>query len=409
MKFSILPKIQTVFSRLRSISSNEPISGLSLIIIIFLDIFVLISLFQGLSDQTASFTTPADIIPYNCQTIAIDTENSNKTQKIEQILSQVRNYQYDTYTSYKYTPSEGRHPEDLHPDCLQLQTSFKKLQDDSDFLKLLDIRDQISNREISIESEINRLKGGYDTVLLEKIANQPANQSISDTSAGTIREDLQKRTTELEQIRAEEKENLALIEQNNNLQAILTLLTPELAKTLRSALAKLEFYYPLKRLGVELLFLMPIFLLVWFWNGRSISRENGAQSLVSSHLLVVIFIPIFWKICEGVLEIIPERFLLFVMKFLQDLQILMLWYYFLILLAIGATLAIIYFLQKKIFSRKRLIEKRVEHSECQFCGKHLRESDIFCPFCGESQFRKCSKCKEETYREIPICRKCGKE
>lgn len=407
MKFSLLPKIQTVFSRLRSISSNEPLSGLSLVIILFLDIFVLVSLFQGLADQTASFTTPADVIPYNCQTIAINTENFDTPQKVDQILSQVRNYQYSMGTSYgmsyKYTPSEGRHPEDLHPDCLRIQTSFEKLQNDEAFLKLLDTQDQINNRKTSVETEINRLRGGYDTVLLEKIANQPPSESINETTAGTIKEDLQKRTEELEQIRMEEKANLALIEQNSNLQAILTSLTPELAKSLRATLSGLEFTYPLKRLGVELLFLIPLFLLVWVWNSRSIARENGAQSLVSSHLLVVIFIPIFWKICEGVLEIIPERFLQTIMKFLQDLQILMLWYYFLILLAIGVTLAVIYFLQKKVFSHKRLVEKRVEHSECQFCGKHLRETDSFCPFCGESQFRKCKNCKEDTYRELPIC------
>ena len=101
MKFSLLPRIQSVFSRLRSINANEPLSGLSLVIIIFLDIFVLTALFQGLSDQTASFTTPSDVIPYNCQAIAIDTANYDKSQKIDQILSQARNYQYDTYTSYK--------------------------------------------------------------------------------------------------------------------------------------------------------------------------------------------------------------------------------------------------------------------------------------------------------------------
>ncbi|HBB27498.1 TPA: zinc ribbon domain-containing protein, partial [Candidatus Gracilibacteria bacterium] len=119
--------------------------------------------------------------------------------------------------------------------------------------------------------------------------------------------------------------------------------------------------------------------------------------------------PIFWKICEGILEIIPERLLQALMKFLQDLQILMLWYYFLILLAIGVALMSIYFLQKKVFNKKRLIEKRIEHGQCQFCGKRLREGDNHCPFCGENQFRKCTKCKEETYRELPICRKCGEE
>ena len=94
MKISLLPKIQSVFSRLRSIGDKEPLSGLSFIIIIFLDIFVLTALFQGLSDQTASFTTPSDVIPYSCQRIAIDTENYDKSQKRNQILTEVRNYQY---------------------------------------------------------------------------------------------------------------------------------------------------------------------------------------------------------------------------------------------------------------------------------------------------------------------------
>lgn len=373
MQFSLLPKIQSVFSRLRSISSNEPLSGLSLIIIIFLDIFVLVALFQGLADQTASFTTPSDVIPSNCQTIAIDTENFTKEQKINQVLSQVRMYQYDTYSSYRDTPAAGRHPADLHPECLKIDALFEKMHGDTEFYKVLDARDQIINRRSSVQSDIDRLQGSYDTILQEKIADQPKDRSISGTSADAIKQDLQKRTEELGKILEEEKANLAVIGQNSNLQGILASLTPELAKSLRTILDRLEFYYPLKRVGVELLFLIPLFLIVWLWNDRSIRRENGAQSLVSSHLLVVVFIPIFWKICEAVLDIIPERLLQAIMKWLQDLQILMFWYYFLILLAIGVALAAIYFLQKKVFNRKRLIEKRIEHSECQYCGKRLRE------------------------------------
>lgn len=218
MKTSILAKIQSVFSRLRSIGNNEPISGLSFIIIIFLDIFVLIALFQGLSDQTASFTTPSDVIPYNCQSIAIDTQNYDKSQKIIRLLSQARSYQYDSYTSYDYTPSEGRHPASLHPECRKIEELFTKMRNDADFYKLLDVREQILNRKSSIESDMSRLKGSYDTVLLEKIANQPKDQSISETSAGTIKQDLQKRTEELEKVREEEKANLAQIEANTHLQ-----------------------------------------------------------------------------------------------------------------------------------------------------------------------------------------------
>ncbi len=408
MRFSILPKIQSVFGRLRSISKSEPLSGLSLVIIIFLDIFVLVALFQGLSDQTASFTTPSDVIPYNCRAIAIDTENYDAAQKRDQVLSQVRTYQYDSTNPY-YVSSSGRHPEDLNADCRKIEELFGKLVADSELIKLLDTRDQMSNRKSTIQSDINSLRGIYPTTLLEKMADQPKEDSISETSAGTIKQDLKKLSDELAKITEEDKANMALIEQDNNLQGILAYLTPDLAKNLRSTLARLEFNYPLKRLGVELLFLIPLFLLIMVWNDRSIKHESGAQTLVSSHLLVVVFIPIFWEICYAIFEIIPKQLLQKLMQFLQDLQILMFWYYFLILLAIGVALASIYFLQKKIFNKKRLIEKRIEKQECQFCGKHLREWDICCPFCGENQFRKCGKCKEETYHELPICRKCGKE
>lgn len=374
MRFPLLSKIQSIFSRLRSIGNNEPLSVLSLVIIIFLDIFVLVTLFQGLSGQTASFTTPRDIISYNCETIAIVTENYDKQQKIDQILSQARNYQYEKYSPYQYIPSGGNNnPKDLHPECLQIDNLFVRMKSDAEFYKLLDAREQINNRRSSLQADIEKLRGSYDTVLQEKIANQPKDQSISTSGAETIKQNVQKNTKELGKLLEEEKANRVQIEQNKSLQEILNHLTPELAKTLRMTLSRLEFYYPLKRLGVELLFLIPLFLLVYLWSDRSIRRGNGTQTLVSSHLLVVIFIPIFWKICEAIFEIIPERFLQTIMKFLQDFHILMFWYYFLILLAIGVALASIYFLQKKVFNKKRLIEKRIERSECQFCGKRIKE------------------------------------
>lgn len=127
MQFSLLPKIQSVFSRLRSMSKNEPLSGLSFVIIIFLDIFVLFLLFQGLSDQTASFTTPSDIIPTNCQNIAIDTENFDKSQKIDQILSRAKSYQYHDYSDYRSSSTIGNHPEYLHPECLKIQNLFGEI------------------------------------------------------------------------------------------------------------------------------------------------------------------------------------------------------------------------------------------------------------------------------------------
>ena len=135
--------------------------------------------FKGFLIKPASFTTPSDIIPSNCQNIAIDTENYDKSQKIDQILSRAKSYQYDDYSNYRSTSTVGNHPASLHPECLKIQNLFGEMISDMDFYKLLDEREQIMNRRISIESDISRLKGTYDTVLLEKIANQPKSQSIS--------------------------------------------------------------------------------------------------------------------------------------------------------------------------------------------------------------------------------------
>jgi len=169
----------------------------------------------------------------------------------------------------------------------------------------------------------------------------------------------------------------------------------------------LNFWYPVKKLAMQLLFLLPLFAVFYAWNSASIKGSRSLQTLVSSHLLVVSFIPIFCKIIETVYDIIPKQLLHKLIALLTSLKLVAIWHYLIIALAIGAALFLIYIFQKKLFSREKLIERRIAKGECQQCGKHLPTGARACPFCGYVQFSNCPACGKPKHSQAHHCWACG--
>jgi len=116
-----------------------------------------------------------------------------------------------------------------------------------------------------------------------------------------------------------------------------------------------------------------------------------------------------FKVLELLYEIIPKKILKKVIDLLESLQLVALWYYLLMGLAILTALALIYLLQKKLFSHERLLERRIARGQCQECGVHLQGDIAACPFCGFGQFRECSHCNRPTSVHGKYCRECGHE
>lgn len=174
-------------------------------------------------------------------------------------------------------------------------------------------------------------------------------------------------------------------------------------------LRTLNYWYPVKKLGMQLIFLLPIFAAFYLWNNASIRKKRGVQTLVSSHLLAVSFIPILSIIIETVYDIIPKRLLKEVIDLLQALKLVAIWHYLVIALAVAAALFLIYIFQKKLFSREKLLERRISRGECQQCGKHLPFGAQACPFCGFRQFRTCSNCSSSMHVHGKYCRECGEK
>lgn len=379
---------------------DQPLGKAALVIIIFLDIFILTAIFNGLGDHTRQLSAPDDYIPGICREIVVNHQ-WNPTNRIDNLSRIITSY---SQSYYRYSDKK----KERHPLCAPYLESLDQLKKDKELTSVFEERSK-SEREVKeLQSGINSLKGAYDTSLLETVAKQQEGQAQVDA----IKEDLQKKTNDLNGL----KERIAALEQSINdhagvkaLWGRLQTLREQDRQALLSDLRSLNFWYPVKKLGMQMVFLLPLLAVFYLWNSASIRKNRGLQTLVSSHLLVVSFIPVFCKIIETIYDIIPRKLLKTLIELLESLKLVAVWHYLVIALAVAAAVFLIYIFQKKLFSREKLLERRIAKGECQQCGKHLPDGAQACPFCGFVQFRQCGHCNSQTHVHGKYCRVCGKQ
>ena len=203
-----------------------------------------------------------------------------------------------------------------------------------------------------------RVKGTYDTALLEAIASKEAQES----RVATLREENADRTVAMDELVRSERQLRGMLDRDERIRALYELIegvSEADRETLREDLRRLNFWYPVKKLGMEMLFLLPLFLVFYAWNARSIARDRPFQTLVSSHLLVVALIPVFFKLIELVYDILPRKLLRHLVELLESLRLVAIWHYLLIGVAVLAALALIYLFQRKLFSREKMMQRRI--------------------------------------------------
>jgi hypothetical protein len=380
---------------------NEPLGKAALVIIMALDLFILISVFDGLAAHTAQLTSPDEHIPELCRDIVLDA-HWNPSNRLEQLARMVSTY----HASY-LLPDERVERKPVHAVCAPLMRAFKAIRDDQGLSGNLGdlLRLQKETGDLRVEQE--RLKGAYDTTLLEAIANKEK----SETQVASLRQELAQKTGAMEEVVSRQRQLAEGLERNERVRALYALVAgvSEAERTsLRDDLRRLNFWYPVKRLGMEMLFLLPLFLVFYAWNARSIARNRPFQTLVSSHLLVVALIPAFFKLVELVYDILPRKLLKHVIALLESLKLVAIWHYLLIGAAVLAALALIVVFQRKLFSREKLMQRRIAKGQCQHCGLHLPADGRYCTACGADQYRICAGCHELTHVYGKYCRACGR-
>jgi len=392
-------RFTTIRSNLISLDS-QPLSKAALIIILFLDIFILISIFDGLEKHTRQLSSPDDYIPYSCREIVINRD-WNPTSRLDNLSAILLSYS----NSY-YRIEENR--QEHHPVCAPYLEQLDRMKNNRELLALFEERGRFDREAQLLQREIGNLKGAYDTALLETMAAQRAGQGNIDA----IKQDVQGKSNTLNTLRG----RITGLEQQINGDRLVKLfwekletLQPADRERLKADLRTMNFWHPVKRLAMQMIFLLPLFVIFALWNNASISNNRGTQKLVSSHLLVVSFIPIFFKIIETVYDIIPKKLLKRLIELLESLKLVAIWHYLVIAVAVAAALFLIYLFQKKLFSRDKLMERRIAKGLCQQCGKHLPPGSMACPFCGFAQFKPCDTCNQPTPVYGKYCKACGKK
>ena len=273
-----LGKIKTHLTSL----DDQPLGKAALVIILFLDIFILIAIFNGLDEHTRQLSSPDEYIPYSCREIVIN-RHWNPTNRIDN-LSQIIISSSNSY----YRIEEKK--KDRHPVCVPYIDLFDQIKNDKVLTRIFDERNKFDLEAKELQRGIDNLKGAYDTTLLETIAKQQESQ----TKVDAIKKDFQQKTSDLNIL----KNRIASLEQTINGDAKVKLLWEKLQglqeqdrQNLLTDLRRLNFWYPVKKLGMQLIFLLPLFAVFYAWNNASIRKNRGVQTLVSSHLLGVSFHP----------------------------------------------------------------------------------------------------------------------
>ena len=398
---SIKGKFSEIKASLTHINDREPLSKLSLVVIIFLDIFILITLFQGLDDHTSQLTSPGEYIPEICREIFI-TQKWTKADRISKLSNVVTSYNSSAYTNEKVDDN------DIHPLCQTCIGTIKKIKKNDNIKSLFNKREQLDEHFSNLEGEIKSLKTLYDTWLLEKISDN--NNSMDKNNIHAIKQNIFRKRNEANSLINQITSIDATLNNNSDIALLfqtIDKIDKNSRENLKADLENIKFWFPAKKLLMQLIFLLPLFVIFYLWTSKSKKKGSGLQTLISSHLLVITFIPVFLKISEAIYDIIPKKILKMLWDLLISLKLVAVWHYFIILLSIGFALLTIYIIQKRIFNRDKLIERRIIKGYCINCGKKIPRGTKACPLCGFKQFIECSMCGEETFVHGKYCKNCG--
>ncbi len=403
VKFRYL--INQFFNKSRTIN-NEPLNKVSLIVIIIVDIFILINVFNGLNDISNWHLSPSE--QYPCYQEWNSFQNQTIVDKEYRILRSASSDQDFNPTNYPTSDQSfkasrlGR----VNDICLRYETARKSINniDNQKIIKSIDAKQQQISK---LAQANNTLRSQYDSTLLEKIAGQPRNQLINQVSAEKAKEQLIQNEREITTLQAEIS-NLKkdFLTSSSSLQFLNLLQNKAQFNQVYSGYKNASFWYPTIQFAFQALFLLPLISIALFIH-RIAQRQNyGLISLISWHLLVIFFIPLILKIFEFLqFDIIFDFLFKIIQTIFGGLIFLISYVYILIVPLIG--FGIIKLFQTFIFNPKGQVTKRFQQSRCLRCAKRIRQNDIYCPHCGYNQYIYCSHCHKPTYKHLPYCKHCG--
>ncbi|MBW4694727.1 MAG: ABC transporter permease [Lyngbya sp. HA4199-MV5] len=397
--------IDRFFNRARTIN-NEPLNKVSLIVIILIDIFILVNVFTGLGDISRWHLSPSESYPCYAEWQAYRTQPKN--DKEYEMLRRSLPDEFGAELPFQQTYAQAGqgHLGKVSEVCLSYAVAKDKLNTPAN-QQLLKTVNQKQSSIAKLEQSNQTIRSEYDSTLLEKIANQPREQSINSVGAEKAKQTLEQNQRQIGTLKNEvgalKKE---LLEKPESAAFIAVLNENERFNTVEKGYQHASFWYPSIQFAFQAFFLLPLIVAALAVHAFALRRGYGLVALISWHLLVIFFIPLIFKLFEFLQVGVIFQFLVNVLTALfSGLLFLVSYLYILLIPLIG--FALIKFFQRIVFNAKRQAAGRVQRSRCLRCAKTIRHHDSYCPHCGYDQYMECQNCHAPTYKHLPHCRECG--
>ena len=104
---------------------NQPLSKAALVVILFLDFFVLGSIFNGLANHTRQLESPDEVIPPLCRDIVVDADwnPANRLDLLAQLVTR--------YRIYEALPDRRAEVAPKHALCAPIVSAYLAIRNDS--------------------------------------------------------------------------------------------------------------------------------------------------------------------------------------------------------------------------------------------------------------------------------------
>lgn len=392
-----LEKTKTIKNDLLSFK-DEPLSGLSIVLLIVLDIFIFTNVIIGVEGETAKVPRLSYHYPSSC------TKHFEKSRT-----------SYDAFDNYAYGQSRAVH---LRPHlseyCQVLDTKIEVFTLSKAFKKNYKLSKNIKEKQQQNSRRLKQISKQYNTRLFERIAQMQNNNELRNAK------------DEYDSLVVDDKSlkrELQLIPPVSSLKGYTAYLKylKDNKIAFKADNKSYKFWQPFKEYGHMLIFILPLLLFFGFFYRRTklqqiaLKAYNPVVKIISTHISLILMLPLFWFTLTLVYHVLPKTLLASVIAFLVDIGLLSLLNYFAIFLVVAFLGSLIYWIQKRTLKRKQAVvykkdyQKLVSWSQCFVCEMKVDYTKPYCPFCAEELHTKCEECKKQINKHELYCSYCSAE
>ena len=385
-----LKKSNTVKKELFSFK-DEPLTKISIFLLIVLDVFILSNVILGIEGETNKAPKTYQYYPSSC------------TKHFQKVKTSYKDFY--SYNSYIKLHNKS-------PLCNELETKINVFKTTDLFKNNLKQIKILETKQRKNNTRLEQIRKQYNTRLFEQIAKMQNNKVLNEAKLeyDTLTED-----------NKIVKKELALITNVSQLKGFdeYKKYTQDNKKVFFEEKKKYKFWQPFKEYGYMLLFILPLLFIFGFFYLRTKKKQlkgekyNPIVKIITTHISFILILPILWYSLTLIYHVIPKTLLKNLIEYLVNLGLVSLLNYFAIALVVLFFGGLIYYIQKRTarLKQERIVNKDykkiISFSQCFGCSHKVDYNKDFCPFCGIKLNEICSNCNEKTTIHLPFCASCG--